>query len=340
MTPSLAVLLNAEYSTSELVELGRLAESLGYESLWYTDVRFLRECYLGLAAVAAQTQRIKLGPGVTDPYSRHPAITAATIATFDEMSGGRALIGLGVGGSSMAELGIQQPLPVAALRESVDVIRRLLRGETVNHEGKVITIKGGKLNFTPPREHVPIYFATHGAMVTRLAGEVADGVLLANILVPSALESYLKQLRQGMERGGRPDGAVHLCLRFEACISEDHEAAMAVMRRRMTGRLLAQYPHWEYLEMLGVTLPEAFVECAVNKVPTVEAMSALPDEVLERTVLAGSPERVARQVAPMIRPEVGQLVIRPHSLPGQGVGPVLRAFAEEVMPRVEALTRS
>ena len=102
MTPDLGVLLYSDYTTRELVELGELSEALGYRYFWYTDVRFARECYLGLAAVAARTKRIHLGTGVTDPYSRHPAITAAAIATLDEMSEGRAVLGLGTGGFSIA----------------------------------------------------------------------------------------------------------------------------------------------------------------------------------------------------------------------------------------------
>jgi len=77
MTLPLGALLNAEYPVSELIELGRRSESLGYDQLWYTDVRLFRECYVGLAALATHTERIRLGPGVTDPYSRHPAVTAA-----------------------------------------------------------------------------------------------------------------------------------------------------------------------------------------------------------------------------------------------------------------------
>src|SRR6516225_5295132 len=81
MTIPVGVLLNSEYSARELASLGRLSEELGYDQLWYTDNRLFRECYLGLGALAAATSRIRLGPGVTDPYSRHAAVTAATMAT-------------------------------------------------------------------------------------------------------------------------------------------------------------------------------------------------------------------------------------------------------------------
>ena len=229
----LGCLLNAEYPVAELVRLGQVAESLGYAQLWYTDLRLFRECFVGLTALAMSTHRIALGPGVTDPYSRHPAVTASTMATFDELAGGRALLGLGVGGTGFRELGISTKLPVAALRETVDVVRRLLAGERVTVEGKVVTLHEGRLQFTPVRKSMPIYFATHGAQVMRLAGEVADGVLVANTLVPSVLEFYLEQLRAGRAKTGRTLDDLDVSLRPEICLDADEDAAMVVMRRRV-----------------------------------------------------------------------------------------------------------
>jgi 5,10-methylenetetrahydromethanopterin reductase len=180
MPPKLGVLLSAEYPMTELADLGKLSEDLGYTYFWYVDARYRPECYLGLAAVAAKTEKILLGTVVTDPFSRHPAITAVSIATLDEMSNGRAILGLGAGGATIKALGIDWKLPVAALRECVDVVKRLLKGEQVTHEGKVVQLRGGKLAFKPLRSEIPIYFATQGAQVSKLAGQVADGVLLAN----------------------------------------------------------------------------------------------------------------------------------------------------------------
>jgi 5,10-methylenetetrahydromethanopterin reductase len=303
MPVPLGVLLNAEYPASELVELGRLCESLGYDQLWYTDVRFLRECYVGLAALASRTDRIRLGPGVSDPYSRHPAMTAAAVATLDELSGRRALLGLGVGGTGFRELGLSTPLPVAALREAVAVVRRLLRGEEVTTQGKVVSLSQGRLQFAPVRPDIPIYFATHGAQITKLAGEVADGVLIANTLLPSAVAFYLDQLREGAAKAGRSIRDVDVSLRFEVCVDDDEAAATAVMRRRVAQRLIAGYPHLEFLERLEVVLPEAFLELAARKdVRQLDRAAALvPLELVERTVLAGSPERVAAQVAAALK---------------------------------------
>lgn len=329
-------LLNAEYPAGELAELGQLAERLGYRHLLYTDVRLFRECYLGLAALASATRSILLGPGVTDPYSRHPAVTASTIATFDELSGGRALLAFGVGGTGFRELGITPKLPVAALRETVDMVRRLLAGETVTASGKVISLAGGKLQFVPPRRHIPIYFATHGPQVTRLAGEVADGVLIANTLAPSAIDHYLGQLGDGAARAGRKPAELEVHLRVELCIDDDEAAAWQVMRRRVAARLIAGYPHWEFLDLLDLRMPEAFraIAAAKDLARLDEAAKALPAEAVERTALAGRPDAVAARIAAALRPGITGITIRPHAVPGRGVGPVLTSFAEHVIPKL------
>ncbi len=101
------VLLNAEHEHQRLIAYARRAEELGFQTLWYADERFYREPYVGLAACALATSRIRLGPAVTDPYTRHPALTAAAIASLDELSGGRAVLGYWAGLSGFHNLGIQ-----------------------------------------------------------------------------------------------------------------------------------------------------------------------------------------------------------------------------------------
>jgi 5,10-methylenetetrahydromethanopterin reductase len=335
VTPALGVLLYSDYTTDELVSLGELCEAVGYRWFWYTDVRFARDCYLGLAAVAAKTRKIRLGPGVTDPYSRHPALTASAIATLDEMCGGRAALGLGTGGAGFRELGLKRTLPVAAMREAVEAVRALLRGETVTLQGKVITLVGGRMSFTPPRPDLPIYFATHGAQVTRLAGQIADGVLIANTLAPAAFAHYLEHLDAGFARAARDPAQFDIGLRVEACISDDNEAAYAVMRRRAAARLLGQYPHWDHLTELGIALPPAFTELAQSRPADAaeRAASLLPREAVETMVLAGDAESIARQLAHALNPRITQLTVRPHAIEGQKIADVIRAFAEQVVPR-------
>jgi 5,10-methylenetetrahydromethanopterin reductase len=331
------VLLNAEYPAKELIRLGILSEQLGYRDFWYTDVRLLRECYIGLSSIAEHTRRIRLGPGVTDPYSRHPAITAAAVATLDELSNGRALVGLGLGGSGFRELGIARTLPVAALREAIDVIRSMLRGEEVTRSGKVISLTQGRLQFTPPRAKVPVYIATQGSQISRLAGALADGVLIANILSPTALDFYLRQISEGATKASRSIQEIDIHLRWEVCISTDESAAMGTMRRRMAARLIASHPRWDYLGTLGVRVPDTFKTLAASKDMTVldAATDALPMEVVEASMLAGTPQRVAARIAPMLRPEVTGITIRPHACLGTRVDDVMRSFVCDVVPMLE-----
>jgi 5,10-methylenetetrahydromethanopterin reductase len=249
------------------------------------------------------------------------------------------MLGLGIGGSGVRELGIEQLLPVAAMRETVALVRGLLAGETVAQRGKVISLAGGKLGFTPQRRDVPIYFATHGAQITRLAGQVADGVLIANTLVPAAFGYYVAQLEWGFAKSARGTAGFDIGLRVEACIAEDDAAAFAVMRRRVASRVLGQYPNWDYLDELGIALPAEFVALAAERPPdaATRAEALMPQAVVESMVLAGNPERVAGQLARALHPRVASVTLRPHALKDQPVAAVVRAFAEQVMPRALAL---
>lgn len=342
MHPRLGVLVYSDYPISEIAGLAKRCEELGYGTFWYTDVRFARECYVGLAAAAAVTKTIRLGPGVTDPYSRHPALTASAIASIDEVSNGRAVLGLGTGGAGFKELGFERKLPVAALRETVEMIRGLLAGEEVTLEGKVVSIKGGKLSFKPPRTAIPVYFATHGAQITQLAGRIADGVLIANTLQPKAFDFYVGQIDKGLEKDGRPKSAIDIGLRVEAAISDNDEAAYAVMRRRVTQRVLQQYPHWDYLDELGIALPDEFVAMAKDQKSGVidQAAPLMPREVVESMVLAGNADRCAEQLARALGPRISSVTVRAHAVKGQAYKEVLESFATKVFPKAVALAKS
>ncbi len=150
---SLGLLLLGHHALNDLVDQAKVAEACGYEEVWLADERFYREVYSCLTHFAASTSRVRLGPCVTDPYARHPALTASAIATLDEISGQRAMLAIGAGISGFAELGIVRNKPAKAIREAVQVIRPLLRGETVDFHGEVVNFNEGKLSFTPVREH-------------------------------------------------------------------------------------------------------------------------------------------------------------------------------------------
>src|SRR4051794_25637283 len=153
--PRLGLLFLGRRPAARYVEVARLAEQAGFDAFWIPDERFFREVYSLCTAVALGTWRIQVGPCVTDPYTRHPALTAMATATLDELSGGRALLGLGAGVSGFAELGLAQPRPAKAVGEAIELVRRLLTGRHIAFEGTVFKFEG-RLDFQPLRADVPI----------------------------------------------------------------------------------------------------------------------------------------------------------------------------------------
>jgi 5,10-methylenetetrahydromethanopterin reductase len=237
------VMLSDELPPDRFIALVELADSLGYSELWLTDQRFWRDCYMGLALAARHSQRLLLGPGVNDPFTRHPATKAKAIATLDEQSQGRAPLGLGVGGSGIREMRLAKERPVRALQEAIELVRAMLTGETVYFPGELFHLEGGRLGFSPHTREVPIFVASHSPQVLRLCGRLADGVLLGNVAHRDGLAEAVQVVRDGEAAAGREQGSVVIDLRLEACISDDGEAALAAMRRRFAVRLLSTFPH-------------------------------------------------------------------------------------------------
>src|SRR5262249_4537098 len=153
----------------EVAELAVRAEALGYDDVWLADERFFREVYATLAVVAQRTTRVRLGPCVTDPFTRHPALTAMAIATLAEIAGGRAELGMGAGVSGLRELGIDGARSATAIHEAIALVRELLAGETVTVKGQRVSFHDGRLDFTPLRADVPIYVASQRAAGCRVA---------------------------------------------------------------------------------------------------------------------------------------------------------------------------
>ena len=175
---------------AELARRARLAEERGYDSLWVTERYFQEETFSVLGFLAAATERIELGVGVVNPYTRHPGLVAMAAATADRLAGGRLLLGLGRSDPGVIEgtFGIPYSRPRETLADAVSVIRRLLAGETVDEPDGRFVLREARLAVTPVRPP-PIYLAAIGPRALRLAGAVADGVLL-NAYVPAEYVRY------------------------------------------------------------------------------------------------------------------------------------------------------
>jgi 5,10-methylenetetrahydromethanopterin reductase len=163
----------------QIVELARQAESLGFKRCWVMDEGLVtRDVFVTMTAIGLATESIVIGTGITNPYTRHPAVTAAGIATLDEMTGGRAFLGLGAGGSlTLDPLAIKRVKPLTAVRETIDTTRALFRGETVTYQGQHVSLDGASIAYSRP--DIEIWVAGRGPKMLQLGGEKANGVSLS-----------------------------------------------------------------------------------------------------------------------------------------------------------------
>ena len=209
----------------ELVEFARLAEDLGYDSIWVPEM-WGRDAFSILGLLAANTNKIKLATGIIPVYSRSPAIIAQTITTLDEISEGRMILGLGTSGPIVIEKwhGVPYNKPLQRTREYVEIIKMIVNSERVNYEGEIFDLKNFRLSFKPVRNNIPIFIAAMGEKNIRLTGEVADGWI--PFLVPPA---YLGTAREILQDGNSlaDNGTDHIEIApyIPAAVSMDQDVA-------------------------------------------------------------------------------------------------------------------
>ena len=237
-----------------MADLGALCERLGFDSYWVADQRWMRDVWVSLTATRHADLAIQLGTRVTDPYVRHPALTAVAIASLDELSGGRAILGLGAGGSGFREMGIERTKPVVAMREAIELIRRLLAGGEVEYRGELVRFGRGALEFATRRD-IPVVIVARGPKILELGGRIADGVMVASMASPAAVRWGVGHVEAGARRAGRPPEAVELSSMVYTSISDDGRAARWIVRRGIAAALLGSFPNFEFLAASGLSVP-------------------------------------------------------------------------------------
>jgi 5,10-methylenetetrahydromethanopterin reductase len=274
----------------QAARFARVAEDVGFQDVWFPDHYFIREVYAALALAAAATTRVGLGTAVTSPYLRHPVLLASAVATIDEISGGRAILGLGVGGHEFpSQLAVSLARPLAVCREATEIIRRLLAGETVTYQGKIFSVRGARLNFTPSRP-APVYLAARGPQMLTLAGEIADGVITHGTH-PRYLGLARDRLANGLGRAARPLSAVDLALMGEVVVTDDAAAARQRLRPRCVLMAGGEYAP-ELVERYGLTAADVEpVRAALRAGDVAAAGQVVNDRVVDAFCVVGTAER-------------------------------------------------
>ena len=228
------------------IELVRRAEELGFDAVWQADSRLVRDAVVPMAAFAAATDRIKVGSGVVDIWTRNAARLASTFSTLDDLAPGRILCGVGAWWDPLAaKVGIDRARPLRVMREVVDAVRGLLANETVTLDGYHVHLDGVELDYVYQERRakdVPIYIGATGMQMMELAGEIADGVVLNYLVDPAYNAEAIEALGRGAARAGRTVDDIDRPQLVVCSIDRDRAAALDGARLMVT-QYLGQQPH-------------------------------------------------------------------------------------------------
>ncbi|MBI3304222.1 MAG: LLM class flavin-dependent oxidoreductase [Deltaproteobacteria bacterium] len=294
------VLYHGIDSGPELKGYGRIAEEAGFESLWVTERYFHEETFSLLGFLAAATQRIKLGLGVTNPYTRSPALLAMASATLDRISGGRFLLGLGRSEKPVIQdkMGIPYGDSRTTLKEAVTLIRSLLSGERVTSTTGRFKLSGARLVTTPIQQKLPIYLAAIGAKGLRLAGAIADGVLL-NAYVPLAYVRYaVEEVRSAAKAAGRDPHSIDVACMLVVRLTDDPDSMRPALKQRIV-RLLDE-PHVGEILLEKGGFDSAMLgplRASVQKDGGKEAVSLISNAMVDAFYLVGSAAHCKARIA-------------------------------------------
>lgn len=266
----------------KIVKLVKLAEDVGFEYAWITDHYNNKNVYETLALLAKGTETIKLGPGVTNPYVRSPAISASAIATIDEISNGRATFGIGPGDKATFDaLGIPWTKPVSTVRAAIDDIKTLVAGDKTEGGAQLGGVKA-------VQEKIPVYMGAQGPKMLETAGEIADGVLI-NASNPKDYEAAVPLIKKGIDNAGKNIADFDVAAYTATSIGEDSAKAKDAARIVVAFIAAGSPPPVIARHGLPEGINEKIGEC-IGKGDFGGAIGAVDDNLLDAFSVCGTPD--------------------------------------------------
>jgi 5,10-methylenetetrahydromethanopterin reductase len=284
-SPRAGVVLQGAYPPDAFGEMVEQIEALGYDHLWLTDSSLhARNAYAYLTLAAARSSTLRLGTAVTNPLTRHPAVTAVAAATVDEVSGGRMILGIGAGDRPLLALGLN-PARLASVRSSIGAIRALWAGGIVSVQDRSFTLDEAQMR-VPARADIPIFVSASGPKMLELAGEIADGVILLVGLFADGLAWAIDAVERGAVTANRP--RPHVAVFAYGSIDEDEHAALEAART-----IAAWFPQtapvvcdlWGLEPSLVAAVRDAYRGGEFQEAAA--AARLLPDDFVREVALAG-----------------------------------------------------
>lgn len=326
-----ALYLQDKHPIRDGMRYAQIAEESGFEAVWQAESRLVREATVPMAAYAAATERIAVGSGVVNTWTRNVGLLAATFSTLDDLAPGRIRLGLGAWWDPLAsKVGIQRRHPVQAMRETVDVTRRLLAMQRVTYHGEFVNVDEIEIDIVHgdrSPKHVPIYVAaTTGMKMMELAGEIGDGVLLNYLVGPTYNRQAMEHLAAGAERAGRTVDDLDRPQLVVCSLDEDRSLALD-RSRELVAQYLGQQPHIgkasgveeSLLEEIGRVLTWPATQAQIE-----QAMGLVPDDVVQLITASGTAEDCRAKVQEYIAAGCTCPVLYPL---GDDVPAMIEAFA-------------
>jgi 5,10-methylenetetrahydromethanopterin reductase len=327
--------------TARYLEQVKLAERLGFHAFFHNDKKWAREVFSRLGAATQATSRIGLGTSVIDPYTRHPALLAQATATIAEMAPGRFRVIMGSGSHFETLPGYGSPKPVAGLREAADLMQRLWRGERVTLDGEIVKFKDGTLDWKPT-EIPQLYIASRGPQILKLAGSVADGVLIGSFATPPGIAYARGHILQGLQASQRDWKDIRLCSWIYLSVLEREDDPVPDGIKR--GVSFAFWSSRKALsDLVDQLAPDAsdefrkFIRDAPHEwsPPIMDELRRLmPRGVIDSLALVGTAPQVVERLKALEASGVQEIVIWPFPVQGQEMDDYIRKLAQDVLPHV------
>lgn len=301
-SPRIALYLQDKHPIRDGMRYAQRAEGAGFEAVWQAESRLVREATVPMAAYACATERLKVGSGVVNTWTRNAGLLAATFVTLDDLAPGRVILGLGAWWDPLAsKVGIARRKPLLCMRETVEACRALFTLEEVTYHGEFVKLDGVRIDVvhgeTSSRD-IPIYVGATGPKMLELAGEIADGVVLNYMVSPSYNDDAVERIDAGARRAGRSLDEIDRPQLVVCSLDEDRAQALDHARILLT-QYLGQQPHIMKASGVDATLIEeinAVVDWPASHDDIVKASALVPDEVVQLVSASGSPEECRAKV--------------------------------------------
>ena len=303
MSPNrVALYLQDAHELRDGLDYVRYAEQRGFEAVWQAESRLVRDAIVPMAAYAAVTERLKVGSGVINNWTRNIGLLAATFLTLDDLAPNRILCGIGAWWDPLAKnVGIDRRKPLLAMRETVELLRRLLKLERVTFHGEFHWVDGIELDVVHGRREprqVPILIGATGLQMMELAGEIADGVVLNYCVPPEYNDDALEHVERGARQAGRRLEDLDRPQLVVCSVDPDRERALDTSRELLT-QYLAQQPHIAKASGVAPQLVaeiQSILGWPATHEQIQQAKHLVPDELITRITASGTPDEARAKV--------------------------------------------